>query len=298
MRLLFLGMPGRFSSPPLAALLAAGADLAAVAVPAPPGTPAVTRLSAAPAPAGLLPLAGGAPPNIIQIAAARGLPALALGRPVGPATLAALAELRPDLICVACWPWRLPPALLALPRHGCLNVHPSLLPELRGPEPLFWALRSGAERSGVTVHLMDAGLDTGDIVLQSDVDLPAGIGWADAEDRAATLGGRLLAEALGLLEAGRMPRRAQGPGDSYRPAPTDADFALDTGWPARRAFAFMGGTAAWGRPYPITLGGAELLLAEALAFDPARALGQPYIRSGDVVEIQHAPGTLSARLAI
>jgi methionyl-tRNA formyltransferase len=244
----------------------------------------------------LLPLASAAPPNLLQLAAAHGLPALALGRPVGPDALAALAELRPDLICVACWPWRLPLALLALPRHGCLNVHPSLLPELRGPEPLFWALHSGAERGGVTVHMMDESLDTGDIVSQAVIDLPAGIGWQEAEGRAAALGGRLLTEAVDLLAAERMPRCPQGPGGSYRPAPTDANFALSPGWPARRAFAFMRGTAAWGHPYTISLRGEELRLAEAVAYDPTRTLGQPYRRSADQIEIQHTPGTLTARL--
>jgi methionyl-tRNA formyltransferase len=290
-------MPGRFSAPPLSALFAAGVEVVGVAVPAPPGAPDLTRLPATPAPTGLLPLAGAALPNILQLAAAHGTPAMALGRPLGPRALATMVALRPDLICVACWPWRLPPALLALPRHGCLNVHPSLLPDLRGPEPLFWTLQSGAERGGVTIHQMDENLDTGEIVLQAEVDLPAGIGWDEAEVRAAALGARLLAQAQGLLAAGNLPRRPQEPGGSYRPAPTDADFALCPDWPARRAFAFMRGTSAWGRPYPISLGGEEMLLAAAISYDPTGAIDQPYLRSGDLIKIQHATGTLTATLA-
>jgi methionyl-tRNA formyltransferase len=296
MRIIFLGMPGRFSAPPLAALLARGAEVVAVAVPAPPRSLPIARLPPSPAPAGLLPLAGSAPPNILQLAAARGIPALAIGRPAGREAAAALAELRPDLACVACWPWRLPSALLGLPRHGFLNVHPALLPALRGPEPLFWALRAGDERIGATVHIMDAGLDTGDIVAQGAVDLAAGASWEEVEARAAGLGGDLLAGAVGLLAAGRLPRRPQGPGGSYMPAPQAADFAIETAWPARRAFSFMRGTAAWGRPYPVRLGDADLMLAEAISHDPAGALGQAHRRHGDLIEIQMAPGVLHAKV--
>lgn len=293
MRIIFFGMPGRFSAPPLAALLAAGAQVVAVAVPAPPGAPPVAHLPAATSPASLLlPVAGAAPPNILQLAADRGIPALAIARPAGPEAAAAVAGLRPDLACVACWPWRLPPALLGLPRHGFLNVHPSALPELRGPEPLFWALRSGAEAAGVTIHHMDEGLDTGDIVLQGEAALPAGLGWHEAELRAAELGGRLLAEAVGLLARGHMPRRPQGPG-SYRPSPQGTDFAIDPAWPARRAFAFMRGVADWGRPFPVAACG--LLLAEAISYKPQGALGEAYRRAGDVIELQMSPGTLTAR---
>nr|WP_255603928.1 formyltransferase family protein [Oscillochloris sp. ZM17-4] len=289
-------MPGRFSAPPLAALLDAGAEVVCVAVPAPPGAPPLARLPPTPAPAGLLPLAGAAPPNILQIAAAHAIPALALGRPAGAAALAALAALRPDLACVACWPWRIPPALLGLPRHGFLNVHPSLLPDLRGPEPIFWALRAGAERVGATVHLMDPGLDTGDIVAQGGADLAAGAGWEEVEGRAAALGGRLLAEAVGLLAAGRMPRRPQGPGGGYRPAPRADDFAIDQAWPARRAFIFMRGTAAWGFPYRIHTGSEVLALAEALDYTEEGDLDQPYIRNSDLISIQMTPGVLRAKV--
>lgn len=296
MRIVFLGMAGRFSAPPLAALIAAGADVAAVAVPAASGGPPLARLPPAHAPAGLLPLAGAAPPNILQLAAARGIPALALGRPLGAEAAAALAELRADLACVACWPWRIPPGLLAAPRHGFLNVHPSLLPDLRGPEPIFWALRAGADRLGVTIHLMDADLDTGDIVAQGEVGLEPGASWERAEGLAAALGGRLLADAVGMAAAGHMPRRPQGPGGSYRPAPRADDFMIDVAWPARRAFGFMRGTAAWGQPFGVQVGGERLLLADALAYSDDEILGRPYVRDGGQIRIQMTPGVLRANV--
>jgi methionyl-tRNA formyltransferase len=60
-----------------------------------------------------------------------------------------------DAVVVACFPWKLPPALLARPRLGGLNVHPSLLPLGRGPEPVFWTLRRGERRTGATIHRLD-----------------------------------------------------------------------------------------------------------------------------------------------
>jgi methionyl-tRNA formyltransferase len=85
----------------------------------------------------------------------------------------ALAGYRPDLVVAFGFNWRLPPEVLALPRFGVLNVHPSALPRYRGPAPLLWAIRNGDPTIGVTVHRMDDGLDTGPILAQrDDVPLP------------------------------------------------------------------------------------------------------------------------------
>jgi len=295
MRLIFFGMPGRLSGPPLTALLEAGFDVAAVVLPAPAGAPPLVPLPGLAAPAGL-PLAG-PPPSLLQIAARRGIPAIAAGRIGADALAAEIGRLGAGLACVVCWPWRLPPGLLAAPRHGFLNLHPSLLPDLRGPEPLFWAFRSGAERTGVTVHAMDEELDTGPIALQAELALPAGITGDEAERRAADLGARLLVEAVRGIGAGALALRPQGAGGRFLPGPTPADFAIDLAWPARRAFAFMRGTADWGMPFPVELPGGPLLLGEAAGYDPGASLGRAHERAGDLVRLQLSPGVLVARLA-
>jgi hypothetical protein len=85
----------------------------------------------------------------------------------------ALAGYRSDLMVVFGFNWRLPPEVLALPRLGVLNVHPSALPRYRGPAPLLWAIRNGDPTFGMTIHRMDDGLDTGPILAQrDDVPLP------------------------------------------------------------------------------------------------------------------------------
>ncbi|MGE6758624.1 methionyl-tRNA formyltransferase [Corallococcus interemptor] len=77
-----------------------------------------------------------------------------------------LTELRPDFVLCFFFPWRLPPEVLALPRLGAVNVHPSLLPRYRGPCPLGWALREDARELGLTFHRMDASFDTGPVLAQ------------------------------------------------------------------------------------------------------------------------------------
>ena len=295
MRVLFFGMDSAFARTPLDALLAAGVDVCSVALPAPRESPFAVRYVRPPA--GLIPLA---PPAAQQGLAgrawARGLPVLELARPAAPEALAALHALRPDVACVACWPCRIPIALLALPPHGFLNLHPSLLPNHRGPEPLFWVLRDGAQ-PGVTVHVMDAALDTGDIAAQAPVDLPDGISLAEAERRCADAGSRLLVDVLARLAAGTLQRRPQPPGGSSYGAPGPADFTLDAGWSARRAFNFMRASAAWGVPFTLVAGGAMLRLRAALAYEPGASLGAPWERTGDTVRAQLADGVLVASAA-
>ena len=77
-----------------------------------------------------------------------------------------LASVEPDLVVCMGFPWKIPPDALAVPRHGWLNGHPSLLPRHRGPLPIAWAIREGDEEIGITFHKMDAELDTGPILAQ------------------------------------------------------------------------------------------------------------------------------------
>lgn len=297
MRTVFFGMPGRLAGSALRALLDAGAEVVAVAVPAPPGAPPVAPAPALTAPRGLIALGPAAPPGPLALAAAHGLPALALRAMGADAVRDTLAALRPELVVVACWPWRIPTTLLALPRLGFLNLHPSPLPELRGPEPLFWALQEGRAHTAVTLHWMDAGLDSGPIAASATLELPADATWAAHEQRAASTGARLLAALLPRLADGETPRRAQGPGGSYRPAPGAADFRIAPGWSAERAFRFMRGTAEWGVPFALELDERKLLLAGAVSYDPAAQLDAPLVIQDDVAHVQLRPGVLTAALA-
>jgi methionyl-tRNA formyltransferase len=298
LRVLYLGTPGELSRGPLLALLDAGFLVCGVAVPAGDSGAPIARL-APERPRSPLPLANPyLSPGIVQIAWQRGIPAFAVGRLASQAAAKTLAGLRPDVACVACFPRRIPPALLRLPPRGWLNVHPSLLPAHRGPAPLFWAFRAGEREIGVTVHFMDERFDTGDIAAQEPLGLPDGVSGAEADHLCAALGGQLLVSVLRGMRAGTLKRRAQPPGGSYGGWPTPADWAISTGWPARRAFNFMRGTDDWGHPYLVEAGGARLLLTSALEYAPDAELGAPYLRAGREVAIQFTPGVLRAWLDV
>jgi len=145
-----------------------------------------------------------------------------------------LRSFAPELILVATYPWRLPRRVRARARVAALNLHPSLLPRWRGPAPEFWALRAGDRTTGLTLHVMDDGLDTGPIIAHTEIAIAE-------EDTLWTLGERLAALGSdfvqGVLEAYRRgappPPTAQDERQAIT-APTvrDADLAIDWREPA------------------------------------------------------------------
>lgn len=139
-----------------------------------------------------------------------------------------------DLFALASYGRILPQALLDVPRLGALNVHPSLLPKYRGATPIQSALRGGETQTGVSIMLMDAGMDTGDLVLQETVAIDAGDTYGTLHDRLALYGGELLGEAIELAGAGALPRRAQSGEPSVTRPIRKEDLLLDWGWPAQR----------------------------------------------------------------
>lgn len=298
LRVVYIGTRGAFSLPPLEALLAAHADVRAVIVPAAPEQ--AESLAPLPPPRraahSLIPMISSfVEETVVHTAWQRGIPVFAVRR-FGAALQAHCAALQPDVICVACFPRRLPGWLLDLPTHGALNVHPSLLPAYRGPAPLFWTFRDGQQATGVTVHFMDESFDTGDIAAHASLTLPDGISGLAADQLCATLGGQLLVEALDQLQRGMLQRRSQPPGGSQQPWPAAADFVISTDWSARRAFNFICGTTEWGEFYTVEAGGEQLQIAAALAYDEHAQLDAPFVRAGDEIEIQFSPGVLRAQV--
>lgn len=299
-RVLFCGMLGQFSALSLGALLAAGLPLAGVVAPGStaPGAPPLVERRLPAAARRVLPLAGAsAAPTILNLAWARGVPVYAVGSPGHPATLAALGALRPDLICVACFPRRLPETLLALAPLGGLNLHPSLLPAGRGPAPRFWAFRHGHEQGGVTVHALTAALDAGPILRQAAFDLPDGITGATFDARAAALGGALLAEAVQAVAGGTAQPMPQDPARaSYDPWPAAADYLITPDRPARWAYNFIRGVAGDGGPLALWLGDQRLPVRAALDYRAEGELGAAVRAEGDTLWVQCAPGLLRVRL--
>ena len=255
-RVIFFGMQSNFSHPSLRALLNAGIEVCAVILPAAAGETGEPRLLEPPSRRRTFLTVNRSflHTSVQEMAWARKIPLWEIARLNEPAASELLSNYQPDVICVACFPRLIPASVLAIPRLGVLNVHPSLLPANRGPEPLFWTFRLGHERTGVTIHLMDNQLDHGAILAQEAFDVPEGISYAELEEKCAELGGELLARAVKALASGQAERRSQDESQrSAYPYPSNAngreDFVIHPAeWDARHVYNFICGLKDWGEP--------------------------------------------------
>jgi len=209
MRLAFMGSPD-FAVPALTALHAAGHAIAAVYCqpPKPAGRGHALRACA------------------VQVAAERlGLMVRTPARLRGDGMAErAFAELSLDAAVVAAYGLILPPAILAAPRRGCLNIHASLLPRWRGAAPIQAAVLAGDAATGVTIMQMDAGLDTGPMLLREAVPISPATTSAMLHDTLAVLGARLI---LRVLDAAPAPVPQPADGACYAPKLTRAAGRLD-----------------------------------------------------------------------
>ncbi|NLU31935.1 MAG: methionyl-tRNA formyltransferase [Clostridiaceae bacterium] len=121
-----------------------------------------------------------------------------------PETIERIRELNPDLIVTCAFGQILPDSLLAIPRFGTINVHGSLLPKYRGAAPIQWAIINGETRTGITTMLTNSGLDTGDILLTSEIDIPIDMTAGELHDRMSLLGAETLIRTIRKLEEGAL----------------------------------------------------------------------------------------------
>lgn len=267
MRVMLVAMPCPSSAAALQSLLAGGHEVAAIVLPAPRDAAPIAWSRPPGAPPGL-PLAG--PPTIATIAARGGIPIALLADPGHPDARVLLAPLGAEAIVVACHPRRLPASLVAIAPRGAINIHPSALPALRGPEPLFHTLRLGMEHTAVTVHVLTDRFDAGPILAQSPYALPPEARLREIEAATGALGGTLAAQALDDLAAGRAHPVAQDERlATAAPFPTGADFRVPPSWTPRHAYAFVRGVAELGGPLRlVATDGAEIPVRDAFAWTP------------------------------
>jgi methionyl-tRNA formyltransferase len=185
------------------------------------------------------------PPPVKVAALAEGLDVLQPERPTDPDLRHHLQHLAPDVGVVVAYGHILKPELLAIPRRGMVNVHPSLLPALRGAAPVEWAILNGLETTGVTIMVMDAGMDSGPILHRLPHRIQPGTTGGELSGHLAEMGAQALIEALALWEQGGL-----------QPVPQDdahATFAPKL----TREVAHVD----WSRP-------AEFVARQTLALDP------------------------------
>jgi len=263
MKLIFAGTPD-FAARALEALVAAGHQV--VLVLTQPDRPAGRGM-------GLQASA------VKKVALAQGIPVFQPGRLKDPAThepiRAACVEHGAELMVVAAYGLILPQAVLDLPRRGCINIHASLLPRWRGAAPIHRAIEAGDAQTGITLMKMEAGLDTGPMLLAEAVDIDAQDTTGSLHDRLARLGGKLVVEALARFDQ-LVPVPQPEVGVTYAAKIDKAEARLDWNQPAavlaRKLRAF--------NPFP----GAVM----ALAGEPVK------IWCGEVVAVSGRPGQVLA----
>lgn len=249
MRIVFMGTPD-FAVPALRALAAAGHEV-------------VTAYTQPPRPAGR---GKASRPGAVALAAAD--LGIAVRSPVSlrdPAARAELAALAPELAVVAAYGLILPQAVLDIPRHGCLNIHGSLLPRWRGAAPVQRAILAGDEWTGVGIMAMEAGLDTGPVLAERRVAVDGHTAGSLA-DRLARDGAELLVEVLGDLSA-HPPRPQPSEGVTYAAKIDKAEARLDWSMGAvaceRQVRAFNPTPGAW---FELEGERVKLLAAEVVAW--------------------------------
>lgn len=295
---IFLGMPVTFSITVLDGLLQARKRPAAIWIPDDnvDGRTSIRQLQPETSRSELPLVKPYLQEGIIQLAWEHDIPVFAIANLSSAAAFAWLKSQQFNIGIMACFPMRLPQEILGVPRFGFLNLHPSLLPAYRGPYPLFWTFRHGLQESGITLHQVDSGLDTGDIVLQSNLFIPDGLSSKEADELFAAQGTTLILEALSGLAGGRLAGHAQGAGASYYGRPSAEDFLIPTAWTAKRAFNFMRATAEWQMPYRIQGDGFELVVRSAIAFHGQGDMDAPIVRQGTESWIAFKTGILHANI--
>lgn len=205
---------------------------------------------------------------------------------------AALRTAAPDVLVVAAYGIILPQAVLDIPRYGCLNIHGSLLPRWRGAAPIHRAIESGDRETGITIMQMDAGLDTGDMLLRETVPIGPDATTGALHDVLARLGARLIVRALDQLSRGELTARPQpATGVTYAHKIDKAEARLDWRRPAReleravRAFDPFPGAVA-------SVGGVLLKLWRAEVVERAGAPGQVLAADADGLVIACGTGAL------
>ncbi len=196
---------------------------------------------------------------------------------------AELQSLHPDVLVVAAYGRILGKDLLELAPLGALNVHGSLLPKYRGAAPIQWAIAEGETETGVTIMQMDAGLDTGDVLLQRVLPILPGETSGALHDRLAVLGGQALVEALPLLARGSIVPVPQESGlATLAPVLEKGHGRLDFAMPAAKLANRVRAFTPWPGAFT-TLGGKTLKIhrVEVSASPPvSRAPGQTFL-TGD-----------------
>ena len=277
MRVAFAGTPP-FAATALEALAASGHDVAIVLTQ--PDRPAGRGMRLTPS-------------AVSQAADRLGLPVAKYATLKDPSAQSALREARLDVMVVAAYGLLLPPEVLAIPAHGCINIHASLLPRWRGAAPIQRAILAGDERTGVSIMQMDVGLDTGPVLLEEAIEIGPFDTTGSLTQSLARLGAQAMVDALARLPELR-PRPQDSSLATHAAKVTRAEAAIDWTQPNdavdRRIRAFNPAPGAESR-----LGEEVLKIWEAAPVAGAGRPGEIVVWDGQRVIVACGRGALELR---
>jgi len=192
-----------------------------------------------------------------------------------------IRSMSPDLIIVVAYGKILSKRVLDIPRLGCINVHASLLPKYRGAAPYQWAIINGEKVTGITTMLMDEGMDTGDILLRREMNIPDDMTAGELHDKLSIMGAEILKETLKKLEMGVLTPVPQNNDEATYASMLNKDMGnIDWTKSARDICNLIRGTNPWPGAYTY-LNGCRIRIWKAEIIDNQRTGQQP----GAVVDV-------------
>jgi methionyl-tRNA formyltransferase len=210
-----------------------------------------------------------------------GIPVLQPKSINAPEILQTIAADQPELIVTAACSFILGGELLRIPKHGCINLHPSLLPKYRGVAPIQWAIVHGEKTTGVTTMMMDEGIDTGDVLLQETIEIGDDETAGELHDRLSVMGADLIMETIERLEQGDLPRAEQDDSkSSYAPKLKKSDGIIDWDKSARKVHDLIRGMTPWPGAQT-SISGEEARIWKSRVIDLGSAVSEP----GTVIDI-------------
>lgn len=234
MRIVFMGTPS-FAVPSLEMLVKEGYEIAAVVTQPDRPKGRGNKLT---------------PPPVKDCAQKYGIKVLQPEKLKGTVFLEELRQIAPDLMVTAAYGKILPADVLAVPRMGCVNVHGSLLPRYRGAAPIQWAVINGESVTGITTMLTDIGMDTGDMLLKSEIPIDNEITYGELYDRLSLLGAEVLKETLKRLENSTLERIPQNAADAtYAPMINKEVGLIDWARTSQQVHNLVRGTDPWPGAY-------------------------------------------------
>ena len=204
-----------------------------------------------------------------------------------PEAVKILREYEADIFVVAAFGQILSEEILAMPKYGCVNIHASLLPKYRGAGPIQWAIIDGEKKTGVTIMQMDKGLDTGDMLLQKEVEIDKRETGDSLHDKLAAAGAELIVEALPQIEAGKLtPRRQNDEESCYAKMLHKSMGKIDWNMPAEKLDCLIRGLLSWPGAYTV-FRGKNLKIWEEEPVLPGELLAEPLeAEPGGIVRVE------------